>query len=471
MKTISKIASVVLVLALYTLMYGQTQAQPPAQQQPAQPAAPGQTQPAAPPSQSGQPAQPGQTTQPAQPGQPAQAAQPQQKKEIKDPAEYNAYISGAGQTDPAAKASAMESFLTQYPNTVVKEEALEALMAAYQQLNNANKMGEAANRLLQANPSNIKGLLVMALQARAAAETGNPQAAQQARQYGERGLQAIESYQRPEGMTDADFQKLRSTSIIIFNGAAGRGALQNKDFAAAQKYFGVSVQADPNNLNDLFALTFAFLEPKPPMQEGFWQAARAAGLAQRMAQGGQLPAASAKQIFDYGRIKYKNFHGGEDGWQELIAQAQSSPTPPQGFAVKPAPTPVEQCAALAASKDPKKMDFGEWQLVFTYCDQPTQDRVWQAIQGVKLQFLGQVMQAAPTTLQLAATADAIQAKTADVEVTMAAPLTKARIPKVGQQITLEAVPTSYDKQPYKLHMEQGKLAVARKAAPAPRRRR
>src|SRR5262245_38923989 len=101
MKTFNKLASVVLVFALSAIMYGQTtQAQPPAAQ-PAQPAQPGQ-----------QPAQPGQ--QPAQPGQPAapgaaQPAQPQQqKKEIKDPAEYNAYVSGVGQQDPAAKASAME---------------------------------------------------------------------------------------------------------------------------------------------------------------------------------------------------------------------------------------------------------------------------------------------------------------------------------------------------------------------------
>lgn len=117
MTTLSKLACLVLAFVFCLPMQAQTtQAQPPAQ-----PAQPGQTAPAA---------QPGQ----AQPGaQPAPAGQPQQKKEIKDPAEYNAYVGGVGQSDPGAKASAMESFLTQYPNSVVKEEALEALMAAYQQ--------------------------------------------------------------------------------------------------------------------------------------------------------------------------------------------------------------------------------------------------------------------------------------------------------------------------------------------------
>src|SRR5262245_58463894 len=198
MKTFNKLASVVLVFALSAIMYGQTtQAQPPAQ--PAQPAQPGQA--------------------PAAPG---AAAQPQQKKEIKDPAEYNAYVSGVGQSDPAAKASAMESFLTQYPNSVVKEEATEALMAAYQQMNNPQKMTEAANKLLQINPSNIKALLVLSLQNRACAEQGGAnaaQCAQDARKHGEAGLKAIETYVKPEGMSDADYNTLKSTAIIVFNGA------------------------------------------------------------------------------------------------------------------------------------------------------------------------------------------------------------------------------------------------------------
>jgi tetratricopeptide (TPR) repeat protein len=459
MKTFNKLASVVLVFALSAIMYGQTtQAQPPAQ--PAQPAQPGQ-----------QPAQPAPGQTPAAPGA-AQPAQPQQKKEIKDPAEYNAYVSGVGQSDPAAKASAMESFLTQYPNSVVKEEATEALMAAYQQMNNPQKMTEAANKLLQVNPSNIKALLVMALQSRACAEQGGAnamQCAQEARKYGEAGLKAIETYVKPEGMSDADYNTLKSTAIIVFNGAAGRGALSTKDYAAAQKYFGESVRANPNNLNDVFPLAVAYLEPKPPGQVGFWYAARAAGIAAQLAQRGQLPPGAVKQISDYGRIKYKNFHGGEDGWPELIAQAQASPNPPANFAVKPAPTEAEQCAVLASSKDPRKMDFGEWQLVFTYCDPTTQEKVWNAIKGVNLQFVAQVIQASKTKLELAATADAIEKKVADVEVTMAAPIPTARMPKLGSQITLQAQPISYDKQPYMMHMGEGKLAVAKKAA-APARR-
>ena len=65
---------------------------------------------------------------------------------IKDPAEYNAYTNAVGQSAPAAKAAAIEQFLTQYPNSVVKEEMLEQLMAAYEQAGNADKELDAAKK-------------------------------------------------------------------------------------------------------------------------------------------------------------------------------------------------------------------------------------------------------------------------------------------------------------------------------------
>src|SRR5580700_9313340 len=96
------------------------------------------------------------------------ATAPQQKKEIKDPAEYNAYVGALQQTDPAAKVSGLEAFLTQYPNSVMKEDALELLMIAYQQTQNPTKMMDTAQKVLQANPCNIRALVLLAYNERAA---------------------------------------------------------------------------------------------------------------------------------------------------------------------------------------------------------------------------------------------------------------------------------------------------------------
>src|SRR5256714_9461423 len=164
--------------------------------------------------QTATPAQPG-SQQPGAPAgsQPAAGAQagavPQQKKEIKDPAEYNAYVGAVQQSDAAAKISGLEAFLSQYPNSVMKEDALEVLMGAYQQTNNAAKMNDAAQRLLQANPNNLRALALMAYSKRAAAEANqNPQQnLAEAAQYAERGLQALKTATKSEGMSEAEDRK------------------------------------------------------------------------------------------------------------------------------------------------------------------------------------------------------------------------------------------------------------------------
>src|ERR1700739_2064915 len=77
---------------------------------------------------------------------------------IKDPAEYNAYTNAIGQSSPAAKAAAIEAFLQQYPNSVVKQEMLEQLVGAYQATGDTAKTYDAAKRLLQVDPSNLRAL-------------------------------------------------------------------------------------------------------------------------------------------------------------------------------------------------------------------------------------------------------------------------------------------------------------------------
>ncbi len=125
-----------------------------------------------------------------------------QKPEIKNPAEYNAYINAIQQQNPAQKAEALEAFLQTYPNSVMKTDALELLMVSYQQAGNAQKTLDAANRILQADPTNVRALALLAYNYRAAASQGGPQMADnlaKAKQYGEQGLAALPKLQKPAG--------------------------------------------------------------------------------------------------------------------------------------------------------------------------------------------------------------------------------------------------------------------------------
>src|SRR5947199_7620528 len=111
---------------------------------------------AAPPAQ-GQPATPPAQGQAAAPAAGGQTAAPV----IKDPAEYNAYVAAVQQKDPNAKISGMEAFLTQYPNSVMKNQALEILMQTYQQAGNVDKATATATTLVAADPCQVPALTLL----------------------------------------------------------------------------------------------------------------------------------------------------------------------------------------------------------------------------------------------------------------------------------------------------------------------
>lgn len=278
----------------------------------AQDATPQQTQPAAPPAGGQQPA--------AQAGGQSSAAAP----EIKDPAEYNAYIGAIQQKDPNAKVSALEAFLTQYPNSVMKTTALELLMATYQQTGNQAKVVETAKRVLQADPCNLRALALLTFLARQAVSSGqNPQQnLSDLTQYSGKGLECMQSAPKPAGVSDADYDKLKKQVGLIFNGGAGFAALQNKDYAKAQTNLKAAVDDEPNDLQNVYPLAMAYLQANPPdTLNGLFYIARATSLA---------PAGPAQnQIQAYGEKVYKNYHGSDEGWTDYaLPTAKTATAPP-----------------------------------------------------------------------------------------------------------------------------------------------
>ncbi len=400
-------------------------------------------------------------------GQPAagqQAAPQQQKKEIKNPAEYNAYVGAIQQTDPAAKISGLEAFLQQYPQSVMKEDALEALMIAYQQTGNGDKMKDTAQRVLQVNPDNVRALALLAYTSRASAQAGqNPQQnLADAQKYGQQGLQALNKFARPEGMSEADYEKLKREMGGIFNGAVGIAALQNKDFTGAQNGLKAAAEVSPNDFSIVYPLALAYLQATPPdVPNGAWYAARAANIAPNP----QL----AQQIEKYGKSQYTKYHGSDQGWTDVMAAAKASPTPPAGFTISQyiPPTPAQQAADLVKQKQPKDMSFAEWELVLSAGAQADADVVWNAIKGVPLQMEGQVIHATADKIEIAASQDDIDQKRTDIVLNMTGKIPERLMPKDGGILDFEGTPASYTPSPFVMTMEKGTLLT--KAAPKPKR--
>jgi hypothetical protein len=398
---------------------------------------------------------------PAQPQQPAASGQPPaapQKKEIKDPAEYNAYMGAQGQQDPAAMISGFEAFLTQYPNSVMKEDALDQLMGAYTKAGNQAKLQDTAQRLLQANPNSLRALALIAYTKRIGAKT--PQDLADAAQYAEKGLQVLPNVPKPDGMSEADFQKLKAQTSVIFNGAVGMNAYQNKDNAKAQQYLRAAVEGDASDVSNIYPLALSYLTAGPPEKtvDGLFFIARAANL---------IPDPKGKaDVIKFGKSKYKNYHGSEEGWSDLLTQTATTTLPPAGFTIKQyvPPTPAEQAADLVKTKKIPEMSFAEWQLVLSEGTPEDAEKVWSTLKGKPLQMVAHVISVESSShLMLAGSSDDIDAKRADIDLTMSAAIPARQMPKVDTDFQFEGTPVSYVPKPFVMTMNDGALIV--KSAP------
>ncbi len=390
-------------------------------------------------------------------GQPAQgqpAASQSSAPVIKDPAEYNAYVAAYQQTDNNAKISGLEAFLTQYPNSVMKNQALEILMGAYRAANNTKKTLETATKLVESDPCQVQALTLLAYLDRVLAQGGDPNASQMlvdGKKYADQGLACLDK------ATDPEVIKNKPIMSAIFEEARGIKELTDKDDAGAVKDLKAAIDGSPDTAKDfsiVYPLALAYLGEAPPdYQNGIWFAARAAAVA---------PPAAQAQIEKYARSQYVKFHAGDDGWAEFLAAAKAGG--PQ-IPVKPAPTPAEQAHNMVLATTPDKMDFATWEFVLTNGAQADQDTVWTAIKGKAVQMNGTVISTEPDTFMIAGSSDDIDAKKADITLKFDEKIPAKMIPKDGASFDFQGEPASYTSNPFMMVMEKGLLLKAKSAAP------
>ncbi|HKF23205.1 MAG TPA: hypothetical protein VKE93_16645 [Candidatus Angelobacter sp.] len=401
-----------------------------------------------------------------QPAADSQANVPANQKVIKDPAEYNAYITALNTQDPAQKAAAMDAFVKQYPQSIVRVDALEQAMAAYQQAGNQQKVQETANLILQDNPNNVRALAVIVFLERQGIKDAATGA--KARADAERGLQELTNWKKPEGLTDADFEKLKTQMSNIFAGTAAFGALQQQDYAAASKFYEQALKVDPNDLANNYQMAISLLQANPMNPLGFWYGAKALSIAQT----GNPQAFQAWSPYFLSR--YKKYHGNTDDWTQRIATAAKQTAPPADFvaSIPLAPTPCDLAAQAVQQNSPDSLSFSDWELVLSCRDKSpanktAADQVWQAIQAkekggeAKLKIPTKVISVPDAnTLELAVSEDNQTANKADLRVTMDKPMTKP--PAVGTSLDIIGVISEYTPDPFMFTMTKGELPAPAK---------
>jgi tetratricopeptide (TPR) repeat protein len=407
----------------------------------------------------------------------AQAPNCSDQLTIKDPAEFNTYQNAIGQGTPAAKAAAIEDFLTKYPNTVVKGTTLTTLLLTYQQANDVPNMLKTAKRVLEVDPSSLRAALVyvyLTKQQATAKAASDPAAAQPMLDDAANVAAAALKVTAPvpcSGITPEDFAKLKAATTPIFLSAIATDDVGKKDYKDAisqykqelASYPDLSAPAGAPGINETYMLGQAYVQEDPKdLPDAIFYLERAAQYA---------PAAAKDTVEKAAEYWYQKYHGGMDGFDAIKQLAHDNATPPDSYKPTPAPPPpapdfLAHQALFPASGPPtdiKTMALGDKEFVLANGTQADADLVWATMKGVVTEVPGIVIQATADSVQLAVSPDAQQTKTADFTVNMAKPLTD--IPAIGSSVKYDATFDSYTKTPPMIIMSDGSVPAPPKKAP------
>lgn len=401
-------------------------------------------------------------------------------------AEYAVYNNAMTQTTPQAKAAGLEQYLTQFPQSSVKATVLEALMSLYSTFD-AAKTQDAADRLLQVDPTSVKALYAETLLRNGAAGALTDAAAKQAAMdtvasYAQKGLNAP----KPNCMTDADFATLKAAEYPAFYSAIGYDQLLKKDPAAIDTYKKELSVVPPDAtktpgsvLQDVYYLGVAYMQATPAdYLSCTFYASRAVAYA---------PDSYKPVISPTAKYCYKKYHGTDDGYDAVIAAATANMNPPADFSttVKPAPTPAEQIhGIITGTPDLATLAISDKEMVFQYGSSEDAGKVWDTIKGKSVQIpAALVIASTPTQLQVAVSDDAVQSKTADFTFNLKAPeeepttaVAKAAYKKnqdaiaeatqVGKTVTLQGTYDSFTPKPIMITMSDGEVVLPKAAKTA-----
>jgi len=360
---------------------------------------------------------------------PTLRAQDSDQITIKDPAEFTAYQQASTQTDPKAKAAALEGFLQMYPQSVVKKAVLDQLVDAYQAVSDADKTLSASSRLLQADPNNLKAILYSVMIKKGQGQkTGDAQTLDDAAALAQKGLMLA----KPSDVSDDDWKKLTGAAFPIFHSAiAMDDAVSKKDFKAAIAEYRTELMLYPADatkagpgLVDTLNLAEAYTKPDAKdFVQAVWFYARAWDYA---------PAGYKAQIETKLEYFYKKYHGALDGLDDIKTQAMASEFPSGTLVIKAAATPAERIHEIVTgTPNLNTLALADKETVLALGSKEDADKLWALLKDQDTLVPGVVIEATASVIKLAVTQDAKDAKIPDFIVNLKTPLADKDIPAVG----------------------------------------
>ena len=169
--------------------------------------------------------------------------------EHKEEEAYRAFKSVSAE-DPQKKIKLGEAFLKTYSASQYKPAVYSALTAAYLQTNQVQKMEETGEKDLQLNPKDVQVLAMLGqtIPRVITATTPEPEKRlDKAEQYSKRAIEGVATLQKPEGMTNEEFEKAKNQTLAIAYSGLGLVNFRRGKLPEAIADLNQSVKLDPRS--------------------------------------------------------------------------------------------------------------------------------------------------------------------------------------------------------------------------------
>jgi tetratricopeptide (TPR) repeat protein len=386
-------------------------------------------------------------------GQAAAPASNAPQKNWKDRAEYDLYVSIGQDQNPKTRLEKLQQWEKQYPMTEWSAERKSALLTTYAALNDGKNVFDEAKQILADDPKNFTAQYYVMLFTQPL--YGQNQSAD-ILDMGEKAAKGVlESLDTPPPGVAADqWAKLRPQVEVMAHKNLGFIAMQRKNWDVAETELQKALMMTPNDATVDFQMGTAIASEKkvdriPAALFYFARAATYSG-------DGELPAAGKASALSYVQKQYKNFHGSDDGFNDLVAAAKANPMPPANFTIKNA-NEIAQANATSeeewAKAHPQEATWKNLKMALSAPDGPMYFDM--GMKGAMLPTLkGKVVKLEPATkpktIMVALEDGKSDGTTADATLKFEMPL--AGKVDEGTELTFEGVGESFTQSPFMITM-------------------
>jgi hypothetical protein len=396
------------------------------------------------------------------------AAQAQKTPNWKDRAEYDLVQSALAEKDPQKRLDLLTQWKDKYPETDFKEMRVEAFLAAYQGLNQTDKVLATAKDLMDMDPKNVQALYWVAL-----LTVSTQQTSPAGLDLGQKAANGLLTAEKPAQVTDeAAWEKSKAQMVILGHRTLGWIANQRKDYPTAETELLAELKLNPGDSEAAYWLASALraqaaADSKPEL---FSLALFYYGRGAAYDGPGGFDAARRKQLESWLQKAYTDYHGADpEGFQALLAAAKAGAVPPDGFVIKSSgEIEADRLKALQASSPALAMWVNiKGQLTADGGDSYFASSMKEALVPPEGQpsFQAKVISEEPARAPKTVRVSIEDGKTVDAILVFDVPLARPADP--GTTITFRGVPTAFTKAPFTVTFDVEKKNVTGWPAPPP----